>query len=51
MLGADIGEGTERYSAAEKWFAQWLAIAYVLPGRGVMECIAFYKEKKEHFQM
>jgi hypothetical protein len=51
MLGADIGEGTERYSAAEKWFAQWLAIAYVLPGRGVMECIAFYKENKEHFQM
>jgi hypothetical protein len=51
MRGADIGEGIERYSAAERWFAQWLAIASVLPGRRVMECTAFYKENKENFQM
>jgi hypothetical protein len=49
---ADEGtEGTEGQSVAEKWWTQWLAIAYVLPGRGVWDCIAFYKENKESFQM
>lgn len=41
------GDKTE----AEKWWDMWKLIAYVLPGRSDVECIRFYVENKQHFQL
>lgn len=50
VSGGQVGQDTEGRLSAEKWWAQWQAIAYVLPGRGVMDCIAFYNKNTEHLQ-
>jgi len=40
--------GTKNSSKA--WWEQWSKVAEVLPGRGVLDCIAFYNANREHFQ-
>ena len=36
--------------SSEAWWEFWAKVAEVLPGRGVMKCVAFYVANKHHFQ-
>jgi hypothetical protein len=49
VVTVDFIEGGPKNSS-KAWWEQWAKVAEVLPGRSVLDCIAYYSANKEHFQ-